>query len=47
MCQCRIYAYDACIIASAHNQKCPLATLDTGLVNIARQVGITVLEVGT
>jgi len=43
--QCGIYAYDAYIIASARNQKCPLTTLDEGLVNVAKQAGITVLEV--
>lgn len=45
--QSGIYAYDAYIIASAHNQKCPLVTLDAGLVDVAKQAGITVLEVGT
>jgi len=43
--QCGIYAYDACIIASARNQKCPLTTLYEGLVKVAKQAGITVLEV--
>lgn len=43
--QCGIYAYDAYIIASAHNQKCPLVTLDAGLVDVAKQAGITVLKV--
>jgi len=43
--QLNIYAYDAYIIACAINHKCPLLSLDTGLVRAAKAIGIDVLEV--
>ena len=40
-----IYAYDAYLIQCAEQTSSPLLTLDKGLANIAKQMGITVLEV--
>lgn len=40
-----IYAYDAYIIACAINQKCPLLSLDAGLMRAAKAAGVDVLEV--
>ena len=40
-----IYAYDAYVIACALNQRCPLISLDRGLVAAARAAGADVLEV--
>lgn len=40
-----IYAYDAYLIAAAQAQRCPLLTLDRGLVHAARQAGIQIAEV--
>lgn len=43
--QLNIYAYDAYIIACAVNQKCPLLSLDGGLMRAAQAAGVDVLEV--
>ncbi len=43
--QLNIYAYDAYIIACAINQKCPLISLDSGLIYAAKAAGVEVLEV--
>ena len=40
-----IYAYDAYMIACAEKYRCPLLTLDKGLVQAALEAGIEVLEV--
>jgi predicted nucleic acid-binding protein len=40
-----IYAYDAYLIQCAELTSSPLLTLDKNLINIAKQMGITVLEV--
>ncbi len=40
-----IYAYDAYLIMCALDQKCPLLSLDGGLIYAARQAGAQVLEV--
>lgn len=40
-----IYAYDAYMIACAEKYRCPLLTLDKGLVRAAQEAGIEVLEV--
>lgn len=41
----KIYAYDAYILACAIHQNCPLISLDSGLIHIAKTVGLNVLEV--
>jgi predicted nucleic acid-binding protein len=43
--QLNIYAYDAYIIACAINQKCPLLSLDSGLIRAAKACGVDVVEV--
>ncbi len=40
-----IYAYDAYLIMCALDQKCPLLSLDAGLIYAARQAGAQVLEI--
>ncbi|CAN5780425.1 type II toxin-antitoxin system VapC family toxin [soil metagenome] len=40
-----IYAYDAYLITCALDQKCPLLSLDGGLIYAARQAGAQVLEI--
>ncbi len=40
-----IYAYDACVIACALRQGCPLLTLDGGLSYAAKAAGVSVVEV--
>lgn len=40
-----IYAYDAYMIACALKYRCPLLTLDRGLVSAAEQSGVEVMEV--
>jgi predicted nucleic acid-binding protein len=40
-----LYAYDAYMIACAKAERCPLLTLDRGLIHAAKLAGITVLEV--
>jgi predicted nucleic acid-binding protein len=42
--QLKIYAYDAYLIQCALQTKTPLLTLDTGLIEAAKSVGITILE---
>lgn len=44
--QLGIYAYDVYLLAAALHQKCALLTLDRGLIQAARQLGIAVVEVG-
>jgi predicted nucleic acid-binding protein len=39
-----IYAYDACVIACAVNQRAPILTLDSGLRRRARELKLDVLE---
>jgi len=41
----KIYAYDAYLIQCAEQTSSPLLTLDKGLINTAKQQGISVLEV--
>ena len=43
--QLNVYAYDAYVRACAIEQKCPLLTLDGGLMRAAKTLGIDVLEV--
>jgi predicted nucleic acid-binding protein len=40
-----IYAYDAYVIAVAEEQRCPVLSLDGGLIRAARTYGVDVLEV--
>jgi predicted nucleic acid-binding protein len=40
-----IYAYDAYLIAAAQSQRCPLLTLDGGLVHAAVKKGVPLVEV--
>ena len=40
-----IYAYDAYVLACALNYNCPLVSLDAGLLEVAQNTGIEVLEV--
>ena len=40
-----IYAYDAYMIACATKYRCPLLTLDRGLMRAAEQSGVEVMEV--
>jgi predicted nucleic acid-binding protein len=39
-----IYAYDAYVIAAAEQQRCPVLSLDDGLIRAARAHGVDVLE---
>ena len=41
----RIYAYDAYLIQCAQLTGAPLLTLDAGLKNKARELGVTILEI--
>ena len=43
--ECGIYAYDAYMIACAQKYRCPLLTLDRGLIRAAKEAGVEVLEV--
>jgi predicted nucleic acid-binding protein len=43
--QHKIYAYDAYFIVCAHQQSCPLITLDGGLQTAARDAQISLIEV--
>lgn len=43
--QFRMYAYDAYLIKCSMQTDTPLLTLDKGLINIAKSIGIQVLEV--
>lgn len=43
--QCGIYAYDAYMIACALKYRCPLLTLDRGLIRAAREAGVDAMEV--
>ncbi len=40
-----IYAYDAYMVACATKYRCPLLTLDRGLMRAAKQSGVEVMEV--
>jgi predicted nucleic acid-binding protein len=44
--ECGIYAYAAYMIACAQKYRCPLLTLDEGLIRAAKEAGIEVLETG-
>lgn len=39
-----LYAYDAYFLECAKNLRSPLLTLDLGMHNVAREIGITILE---
>jgi len=39
-----IYAYDAYFLQCAINQSCPLLTLDKGMINVAKELNIQILE---
>lgn len=41
----KIYAYDAYIIGCALKNRCPLISLDQGLLQAAKSFGITTMEV--
>lgn len=43
--QLGIYAYDAYVIAAALNERCPLLSLDRGLIGSAKAVNANVWEV--
>jgi predicted nucleic acid-binding protein len=40
-----IYAYDAYVLACSLSYNCPVVSLDAGLLEVARNAGIEVLEV--
>lgn len=40
-----IYAYDAYLIACAQAQRCPLLSLDRGLIRATKAMGVQVVEV--
>ena len=40
-----LYAYDAYLIACAQRHRCPVLTLDRGLIHAAKEAGIAVVEV--
>jgi predicted nucleic acid-binding protein len=40
-----IYAYDAYVLACSLNYNCPVVSLDAGMLEVARNAGIEVLEV--
>lgn len=40
-----IYAYDAYVLACAQTHRCPVLTLDAGLIRAAKQIGVAILEV--
>jgi predicted nucleic acid-binding protein len=40
-----LYAYDACIIACAHENRCALISLDKNLLNAARKAQVSLVEV--
>ncbi len=42
--QLKIYAYDAYVLVCARGRRCPLLTLDRGLLAAANRLGIDVLE---
>lgn len=42
--QLRIYAYDAYLIQCALQTQTPLLTLDTGLIQAAKAMNLTILE---
>lgn len=42
--QWNLYAYDAYFLACAENLRCPLLTLDLGMHQVARKMGIPLLE---
>ncbi|HEX7069866.1 MAG TPA: type II toxin-antitoxin system VapC family toxin, partial [Rhodothermales bacterium] len=42
-----IYAYDAYMIACAHKHRCPLISLDAGLVEAAHRAGVETIEVSS
>jgi predicted nucleic acid-binding protein len=43
--QLSIYAYDAYILRCALRMRCPLLTLDQGLIDAAKRVHVKVLEI--
>ena len=40
----RIYAYDAFFLQCASETRCPLLTLDAGMIRAARQIGLSLVE---
>jgi len=42
----KIYAYDAYVIACAFQHRCPVLSIDRGLVRAANEAGVKTLEVG-
>jgi predicted nucleic acid-binding protein len=45
--QLNVFAYDAYVIGCALQYRCPLVSLDSGLLQAARRAGATIIEVGT
>ncbi len=43
--QLGVYAYDAYVIGCALRHRCPLISLDSGLINAARRAGAQIVEV--
>lgn len=43
--QLGVYAYDAYVIACALRHRCPLVSLDSGLIDAARRAGAQIVEV--
>jgi predicted nucleic acid-binding protein len=43
--QLNIYAYDAYMLACAEQQRCPLLSLDRGLLQAGQSLGVDILEV--
>lgn len=40
-----VYAYDAYMLVCARQSRCPLVSLDSGLLTAARRIGLQVVEV--
>ena len=40
-----IYAYDAYVLTCAIHLRCPLITLDNGLIHVAKAAGVSLIEV--
>lgn len=43
--QLKIYAYDAYLIACALKSRCPLISLDNGLIRAAKHLGVATVEI--
>lgn len=41
----RVYAYDAYVVGCALRHRCPLLSLDSGLIDAARRAGVQTIEI--